>query len=750
MLLWAHHVIAAMMPFSRITRCLPLVGLLVQLIGAESSLVPAFTKPGEKIEPRIEAPELEFDKDGSMVAPRGFVLRLGDRVLIGDALRYHQKNDDLYATGRVVMVMGGVRLHAERLGFHPNAESGEAWNVEAFIEHAGRRITITAEKVHLDRTVLRFDGVKAITGHGGIAGISAGSARVYLRETPAKDRVGFEKQVSGIEVVNAAVRASDVSVLWLPYLYRDFVYDYPWTRYEGGKQRRLGFYARGWVGTSFREIWDWHPRIEVRGDTYSRTGEAWGAKGQWESSYGHGQASYYVSPHEIVMGGSDDLQNVATREASVTDLEQQLHGLGGAIYARWVSLPDADPAMPGDLARPWDDRFRADYLRNDLEHRPFARQGVTGTWGNSFGTITLDTERRANDQQLLTDRLWGVQVSLPQLHIAGPLHISGSGWTESLENSQSDDAAVRTSYQAQLSAMKWFGPLGFDLGGGIDGISYQDARFGGVDLLDNQTRLVPILTGGVRTRFLGDWGGGLSHTFTPRVGVEWYEEGHGDILNAWRFGDARDTLIENRHLATAGFDTSINGSRTLFRATTTARWALRLEDRFYTDDLGNQQTADSTLYDIFGTLEGSPIASWVLTGAYTYNAQSERFSSFDLGTSWVPTRYMVMRYNGSLIPETATTSAIWQHRPGLGMVANRYRFDGDITFRPGGSRADEWMAQITRRMVDGDLTLTYELLRDSDGNIYDRRIGVGFSMSVGGGDAKPLSELPSPRGVTTP
>ncbi len=722
-----------MTSFQTASRILPLVGLLAQLSAVEPASDATSINPTAFAEPRIEAPDLELDKDGSLIAPRGFVVRIGDRVLIGNALRYHQKNDDLYATGQVVMVSPGVRVHAERLGMHPHAQSGDAWNVEAFIEHAGRRIVISAEHIHFDRTVLRFDGVKGIAGHGGIAGLGASSARVYLRETPAKDRAGFEQQVSGIELIGATVRAADYPVFYFPYMYRDFTYDYPWTRYEGGKQRRLGFYLRGWVGTSFREIWDWHPRIELRGDLYSRTGEAWGAKGEWFSNYGYGQASVYNSQQEVVMGGGDDLQNVTVRNSSVVDLEQQLHGLGGALYGRWVSLPDADPPGPGETQRPWDDRFRADYLRDDLEHRPFARRGVTGTWGTSLGTITLDTEKRANPQQILTDRLWGVQVMMPALQLLGPLHVSGSGWSESLENSFYDDAAVRTSYDGKMTAMKWFGPLGIDAGGGVDGLVYQDARFGGADLLDDQMRMVPMYTGGIRTRFIGDWGNGLSHIFTPRVGVEWYEKGQGDTLSAWRFGDTRDTLTENRHLLATSFDTSVSSTRTLLRATATARWGLRLEDRFYIDEFGNTRTADSTLYDVFGTIEGSPIASWIINGSVYYDALAERFRTFDVGTSWVPAQFMAVRYNGSLIPETPTTSAVWQHRPGITFLANRYRFDGDVTFRPNGHAVDQWMAQITRRMVDGDLSLNYEMLRDENGHIYDRRIGVNFSMSIGGG-----------------
>ena len=142
----------------RLTTCLPLVSALVHLTAVESTKIPFALDT--KV--HIEAPSLEMGADGAKIAPHGFVARMGEKVLIGDALRYDDKNDDLYATGQVVMVMPGVRLHAARLGLHPKAENGDAWDVEAFVEHAGRRITIKAERVHLDRKVLYFDGIHAI------------------------------------------------------------------------------------------------------------------------------------------------------------------------------------------------------------------------------------------------------------------------------------------------------------------------------------------------------------------------------------------------------------------------------------------------------------------------------------------------------------------------------------------------------------------------------------------------------------
>ena len=104
---------------------------------------------------------------------------------------------------------------------------------------------------------------------------------------------------------------------------------------------------------------------------------------------------------------------------------------------------------------------------------------------------------------------------------------------------------------------------------------------------------------------------------------------------------------------------------------------------------------------------------------------------------------MALRYTGTLIPETATENHEWQNRPGMTIISNRYRFEGDVTFRPGGEPIDQWMAQLTRRMVDGDLSLTYEVVRAEDGHIYDRRFGVSFSMTIGGAAAG-SSPAPAP------
>jgi hypothetical protein len=729
---------------------LPLVGALVSALAGPVSAEEAGI-------PKIEAPDLQFDvlHGGTLLAPHGFVARIGERMVMGDALRYDRANDDLYATGRVVMVMPGVRIHAERLGMHPQAESGDAWNVEAFVERQGRRLVITAERAHFDRLNVVFDGVRANAGYGGIIGFGASSAHVYLREEPAEDRQGFRREVAGVSMTSPTARIIGIPVLWVPYVYRDFVYDYPWTRYVGGHSRRLGDFVTGWIGSDLPEVAGWHPRLEARGDAYSRTGEGYGAEARWERpGVGTGQVEWFNIPHEIVMGGEGDRENLATRSAHVLDAEQQLHattGFGsGALYARWVSLPDPDPIDPANptLAPP-PERFRADYLRDDLDRRPLARRGVTGVWTVPFGSLTLDTERRPNIELQTTDRLWGAELSVPQTRLIGPLHLAGDAWTEDLRREAADTQALRTRYDTALSAMEWQGPFGFDADGGLRGLRYNQGRLAGVDFADAQGRWLPYADAGVRLRVEGDLDDGLLHTVTPRIGVQVLGTGRGDTLPAYGFGDTRDVLEEDKRYLVTSLDTALTRSRTLFYATVAARWALRDQDRLYLDSAGAQQLAANRLVDVIGNAQGSPIASVTLTTAFDYDAQRHAWQSINATAAWVAARNLQFRYTATLLPADTVPGEehgqIWQQTPGITVLANRYRFDGDFTFQPGGHNLDQWELQATRRMVDGELTLFYQVVHNPDGSLYDQRIGVGFSTTLGTSPAATSTGQPSAR-----
>ena len=230
---------------------------------------------------------------------------------------------------------------------------------------------------------------------------------------------------------------------------------------------------------------------------------------------------------------------------------------------------------------------------------------------------------------------------------------------------------------------------------------------------------------------VGDWGNGMTHVVTPRVGIEILQPGRGDVLPAYSWGDPRDVLQEDLRLLVTGLETSITGNRELLRASAKARWALREQDRLFTDSLGVQQRANERLYDLQGTVSGSPMPTLTFNGSVVYLAQTRAWTRYDLGASWVVAHNAQVRYTGALVPADATHGDLWQHQPGVSLLAERYRLDVDVMFRPGGAPIDGWSAQLTRRMVDGGLVLFYEAIRGETGALYDQRIGIGFNLTTG-------------------
>ncbi len=691
-------------------------------------------------EPKIEAPSVEFDlHDGALLAPHGFVARLGERLVMGDALRYDREHDDFYASGRVVYVMPGVRLHAARLGMHPKAESGDAWEVTVYIENSGRSMRLSAERAHFDRLNVILEGIHGDGGHGGVVSVNATAAHVYLRERPAEDKQGFRREVAGVSLTSASTCFLGVPVLWLPYAYRDFLYDYPWTRFVGGTSLRLGTYARGWIASDLPGLAGWTPRLEARGDLYSRTGPGYGGDASWRNpEYGAGLFSWFDTPREIVMGGSDDRQNLETRSAHVLDAEQKLHtgfdGLGaGALYARWVTVPVADPPGLGlsPTGVPPDERYRADYLRDDLDHRPLARRGVTGAWTLPYGSLVLDTERRDQIDLQTTDRLFGAEVVLPQVQLAGPVHLSGDAWFEDLDREFANTAALRTRFSGGLGYLDWFGPWGLDAGAGAMGLRYDQGRIAGFAFDQPQVRWLPVASAGIRLRIVGTFDDGVINTITPRIGYQALGTGHGEVLPIYGFGDNRDLLLENKRYLLTGVDTAVTkGTAPLFVGTFLATWALREQDKEYLDLSNQPQRADNRLVSLVGHVQGTPTPTIILAGDVNYDAQSHTWNQFDATASWVADRALVWRYTGALIPADLFHSNIWQQTPGCTVIANRYRYDLDLTFQPGTGRALAGISvEASRRMVDGLLTVFFEQVRNPDGGLYDQRIGVGFSTT---------------------
>jgi hypothetical protein len=696
--------------------------------------------------PVFEAPDLSFDgKTGSILAPRGFVARQGDWILVGDSARYDQKGDELYAKGRVVLVIPGVRIHAARLGMHPKAASGDIWDAEVFIEYQDKHFTVRAKRGHFDRRTIVLEGIDLDGGNGGILSIQASRMTVYLRDQPAENRDGIARRVEGIALVNARGSMMGVPVMYLPYAYRDFKLRYPWTRYEFGSSHRQGSYARGWIGTEFPEVWGWTLGQDVRGDMYSRNGEAMGTKTYWRNAeVGYGEVQWYRMAHEQVRDPADQDNELGVRGATVVDAEQRLHGaitgLGaGAVSARWVTLPDADVPGVTNLGPGPDERFRADYLRDDLSTRPFAYRGVEATWGNSLGGITLDTQRHPQAGMPTTERWWGMEAVLPDAHLIGPVYVDGSTWVENLHRRTADTQATRSSYDGAIGLMQWLGAWGVDGAVGERGLSYSDGIIAGAEQHDT-TRSLPYSTSGVRVRLVDDFGNGYQNAITPRVGLQILGKGQGDDLLPYGFNDSRDTLEEDKRYGVTSVATEVTrAGQALFTGSVTGRWALRDKDRTWTDSTGTDHIGTSRLVDVALVAQGSPTENLTLTGQGVYSELLSTWQSFDASSIYKVSRSLRLRYTGTLLPADSTRGQMWQNRPGISVYANRYRYDYDMMLQPGGALVDQWSTAVTRHMVDGDLYLFGELVRNDDGSLRDARVGIGFGLTTGGNpdDATP-------------
>ena len=703
-------------------RRLRLVGLLAALMTTAAAAEPAAAESATKPHVVFEGQPSEI-QGFTATYVNGFVARYGDVVLLGDAVRYDLQRQDLYAEGRVVLVLPAVRIHAERLGMHLERQSGEAWGVVAWIETEHGRVPVRAEHVRFDRREMVFSGVQAGRVHGGNLALGARSIRVMLREKPDDTRNEPARHVRGIVVNGPYLKAFGAPVLWLPWLYRDFTLDYPWTRFRFGDSSRLGTYLRAQIGTSLPEVFGVHTRVEGRFDTFSHVGEGWGALGQWQhDQLGQGQAMWYGIEPERVISPTDNRTTLTSRNAHVVDTEHRARLPGGALYGRYITIPDSDFG-PGT---PPDERFRADFLREDLEHRPFARQGAAVAWGGPLGTVVVDSERRPNSDLRRTDRLFGVQAEVPDLELIGPLHASTDGWVERLRRDDTDTQATRVTGGGALSGLQWLGGVGLDAEVGARGLLYANRRIAGVDAEDDEWQAVPYVDSGVQLRLSKIYGGGIVHRITPRVGVQIFGRTYHDTLDTYGFGDPRDQLESDAQYLTTGFTTNLTGRRDLFRAEAVARWALREQDRTGVDLEGAEATSDSDLVDVTSSASGYPIASLRLDADAVYDARFDTWTRFDAGARWQAvaerlTLVHTVSYNP--LPDIEA----WEQRPGFELSGNRYDLMAGVSLRPGGDPMDSVRMQLGRRLVEGRLTFDFELVRDADGNIYDQRYGMSFT-----------------------
>ena len=674
----------------------------------------------------------QLDSDGVALATAGVVARLGDRQALADAARYDLRQGDLWLTGQVVYRQPGVRIAAARLGLHlpPGHRDltdfsglrGDAWEVEARVETSRRSLRLRAARVEISGSAITFHDVDLDLGYGAAFGFAAPKVIVTLRQPkPGEPEAEARSHIEGVALVSPTGTLVGLPVLWFPYLYRDFSQRYPWTQVRGGHTRRLGTYGRFRIGSGLPQVAGWRTGLEARVDDHSRSGFGYGFRPYWaHDTFGTGDAESYRMPSESVRGGEGDGEELQEREARFFDAQHRVNLGRGAVYGRYTSVPGGD--VPGT---PPDYRFMQDYLPERLENDPLPRRGATAAYGLAGVTATVDTERRIHPAQLDTERWFGVQAQLHPIELIGPLHAAAETWVEDLHQVHIGSDATRVNSRGWLGGGQWFANgAGIDADAGIKELRYADGEIAGVDQ-DAAARRAGFADAGLKLRFAETYSRG-THTFIPRVGIQLVGRGVGDDLPAYGFGDDRDEFEEDARYWVAGFDTALVSDRTLFHGSLTSRWAMREHDREYVED-GEVRTSSQSLADITGTFDGRPVEAVKLTASFTYDARPRQWLEFNTDASWRIATWLALTEVSTLVPDDGS----WSHTPGASFYANRYRADTSVTLRPGGASIDGWLVQLTRRMVDGDLFLGFQHLRDEDGGASDERISIGFTLAGG-------------------
>lgn len=673
----------------------------------------------------------QLDSDGVALATAGVVARLGDRQALADAARYDLRQGDLWLTGQVVYRQPGVRISAARLGLHLppghrdltdfSGMRGDAWEVEARVETGQRTLRIRAAQVAIDGNAITFRDVDLDLGYGAVMGFSAPKVVVTLRQPkPGEAPSEARSHVEGVALVSPTGTVVGLPLLWIPYLYRDFSHRYPWTRVRGGYTRRQGTYGRFWIGSDLPGIAGWRPGVDARVDDHSRSGFGFGLRPYWAHDVlGKGDFEWYRMPSENVRGGDGDRDELQERRADLIDAQHRVNLGRGAAYGRFTAIPGGDePGTPPDY------RFMQDYLPERLEHDPLPRQGATVAYGLPGVTATVDTERRVHPDQIATERWFGVQAQVHPIAIAGPLHAAADAWVEDLHDVHAGSDATRVTSRGWLGAGQWFANgLGVDADAGLKELRYAEGEIAGADQ-DEAARRAGFTDAGLKLRLADTYARG-THTIVPRVGIQLIGRGVGDELPAYGFGDSRDVFEEDARYWVAGFDTALVSDRTLFHATVTSRWAMREHDRQYLED-GVVRTSPQSLADIAGTLDGKPVDTVQLSARFTYDARPRQWLEFNTDASWRVAPWLALTETSTLVPDDGS----WSHTPGTTFYANRYRADASVTLRPGGASIDGWMVELTRRMVDGDLFLGFQFLRDEDGGPSDERVSIGFTLTA--------------------
>lgn len=693
--------------------------------------------------------------DGTLIAPRGVVIRHGEVSLIADGLRYDfpdphlHTTDTLWARGHVVLVRPGIRITADQLGLRHTGLEGEAWHVR--IEAQTRRGTFVAEGAHLriEADQLQLEHAHIDFGYGGLLSIDCPLLHVVLPPKPRAQQghdthAEAKAYVDSITLRHPTVRVLAVPVLWAPVLYRDFRYDEPWSRVVFGSSKRLGDFVHLWVGENLPTLAGWRLRVEARGDENTTSGQGAGANVAWSHErFGSGGVELFEMPHEHVIGGVNDDEDLGTRHARLVDAEHQTDLGPGDLSLRYVEEPAPDPGTPPTSIGGANERFRADYFPLDLDQRPFARQGGGLAYSFPWGTLVTETQHNPRPEWTLTQDFFSVRLASVPMTVAGPVVARVDAWEQDLHQVWADTSADRLRADASLGFLEWLpGGIGVDATAGGRSLRYDNGIIQGVHQEGSQEAHVAFLDAGLRLRLEDDQPGWM-HVLTPRIGIELTSPAFGQFLPGYGFGDQGDVLNADQRYYTVGFDTAYTSVPRQFRAQLVTRWAMREQDRLYTDPTTGLTYRGATRFaDISATGEGTIGKRLTLTGEATYDDRPRRFTDLNASGSLTVTPHLILRdgvaLNTALIGQPVPPPDNIANTPGITCIAGRYRYDLSATLTPGGRPVDGYLLQVGRQMVDGTLTLSYEIDYNQQGQLYDQRFGVSFSLLTGNQQTGPV------------
>ena len=671
----------------------------------------------------------------------------GQIEIIANGMRWDQITNEIFLTGNVSILHPEYTMRATHLSFNLSKQEGQAFDAELHVMKNGKRIVISCERIEISPKTFVLSQLQTNSGHGSLFHLKAANITVRRADEPHAHRSGITAQIDDITIKHPRFKIGAVPVFWFPVLYRDYRLDYPWTKLELGHESDRGAYARAWIGFDMPRIGDFSSNLRMRMDHYELSGKGYGPELKWNSAtIGKGSAYWFrMDPEKLLIdtdGGFPDFNDLAfnnlydkmsgtvieRRQAEAWEFEHQTQFNGGAWYLRYADLPNA---IDGTLDS---DQFRADHHEDIMEQQPIARQGLNASWQTALLSIDYQRAVQAFEDSRLADKNHAFQFTLRpwqitrQLHQYAQLEIAQFETNDVGISGTPHSEAWRTHAKVGLQLSDWLPRWGYDLDLGIKHLGYQQMTLADTDENDSG-RHVLFANLGVKTRVVGSFESGLSHTFKPRIAFLYHADAHGDDLPFYNVGDNDHVLTEDQQVIEIILENEIRKNVRYFQMENAFRFAVRDEDRKFIDESGNSIEGEDAFLGVDNNFSGKPYPQFLLSGDMDYNGVTRTWTTLDARMHYNANEHLALSWKVARTPASSDTVAYWQHEPAIHIQANRYDVNYKLILREGGDAVDGFQLAFDRKMIDGSLGLAFELDRDLNGNVSDRR--VEFYLRIG-------------------